>query len=81
LSSGEVVDEGILRQFDPVTNFVVVNGKPSHYVGTADAIPADVAGAGFDIDTIHVEAPKTVAEQAISIFALRSPTVRPIPTV
>jgi SAM-dependent methyltransferase len=60
---GEVIDEGILRLFDPVTKVVVVNGKPTRYVGTADAIVAEIAGASFDIDTVHVEARKTIAEQ------------------
>jgi 2-polyprenyl-3-methyl-5-hydroxy-6-metoxy-1,4-benzoquinol methylase len=60
---GEVIDEGILRQFDPVTKVVVLNGKPTRYIGTADAILAEVADAGFDIDTVHVETRETVAEQ------------------
>ena len=60
---GEVIDEEILRLFDPVTKVVVVADRPTRYIGTADAIVAEVARAGFDIDTVHVETRKTAAGQ------------------
>jgi hypothetical protein len=60
---GEVIDEEILRLFDPVTKVVVVADRPTRYIGTADAIVAEVARAGFDIDTVHVEPRKTAAGQ------------------
>lgn len=60
---GEVIDEEILRLFDPVTKIVVVADRPTRYIGTADAIVAEVANAGFDIDTVHVETRKTAVGQ------------------
>jgi SAM-dependent methyltransferase len=60
---GEVIDQGILRLFDPLTRVVVVAGRPTRYIGSVDAIAAEVADAGFNIDTVRVEARKTTAEQ------------------
>ena len=60
---GEVIDAGILRLFDPVTKVVVVADRPTRYIGSANAIVAEVARAGFHIDTVHVEPRKTFAEQ------------------
>ena len=70
---GEVPDEGILRLFDHATKVVAVNGKPTRYIGNADAIVAEVADTDFAIDTVHVEPRKTVAEQDDLVICATKP--------
>jgi SAM-dependent methyltransferase len=70
---GEVLDEGILPLFDPVTKVVVVADRPTRYIGSVDTIVAEVGCAGFDVDTVHVETRKRVAEQDDLVIRARKP--------
>ena len=60
---GEVVDERLRESFDPLAQVMVVGGRPTRYIGSAEAIVEEVALAGFEINTVHVEARRTAAEQ------------------
>lgn len=80
---GAVIDERLRKLFDPVTNVVVVDGRSTRYIGSVDAIAAEVELAGFEIAAMHVEARKTGAEQDdLVIYArkLGNPRAWPTPT-
>ena len=53
--SGDVLDEALLRVFDPVNKVTVHGGRPTRYIGSAEDIVAEVVGAGFEISesTVH----------------------------
>ena len=57
----------------PVTKVGAVNGKRTLYIGGADAVVAEVACAGFGVDTVHIEPRKTVAEQDDLVIRARKP--------
>jgi SAM-dependent methyltransferase len=60
---GAVVAERLRASFDPLTRVVTVDGRPTRYIGGAEAIAAEVERAGFDIVMARVEARKSADEQ------------------
>jgi SAM-dependent methyltransferase len=74
---GEVRDERLLRRFDPLARVVVLDGRPVRYIGSADAIVAEVAAAGFDIGTVRVVARRIAAEQDDLFIRATKPTGPP----
>lgn len=55
---GEVTNQQLLKTFDPITKVTIHDGRPNRYIGSADAIIAEVALAGFGIDSTQVTARK-----------------------
>ena len=68
---GEVLDETRRAQFDPVTNILADDGRPSRYIGGADAIVSEVRKAGFDIEDVHIEPRGSTLEQDDVVIAAR----------
>jgi len=77
---GEVRDEKRLGQFDPVTRVLVVDGRPTRYIGSADAIVAEVRRAGLDIDMVRIKARSSITEQDDLVIAATRPCVESLPT-
>lgn len=55
---GAVTNQQLLKAFDPITKVTIHDGRPIRYIGSADAIIAEVALAGFGIDSTQVTARK-----------------------
>ena len=51
---GDVLDETMLRVFDPVNRVTVHDGRPTRYIGKAEDIVAEVVRAGFELSNVHV---------------------------
>lgn len=73
---GAISNERLQPLFDPLTNLIVVDGRPTRYVGQAHAIVAEVARAGFQINHVHVDARRSAADQDDLVIHARRPSVR-----
>jgi len=51
---GDVRNERILSNFDPVTGTVFQDGRPMRHIGTAESIISELEGAGFQIDAQRI---------------------------
>lgn len=74
---GEIRDERILRQFDPQTRWVMIDGQPTRYVGTPEALEQEVAQAQLDID--HAVVCPRESDQDTDTLVMRA-VKRPAPT-
>jgi hypothetical protein len=63
----------------PQIRVIVVDGLPTRYIGSADAIVAEVRRAGFEIDSVHIEARNSLTEQDDLVIAARRPRVESLP--
>ena len=72
---GEVLDERLLKYFDPATKIVAMGGRPTRYIGSAAEIAAEVHAAGFSIEFESVSARKHPAEQ--DDLVIRATRTRP----
>ena len=80
---GEVFNQRVLQTFDPVKRVTLRDGLPTRYIGRADAIIAEVALAGFAIDSAHVVARKNADDMDDLVIRATKPcpTERPAAAV
>lgn len=70
---GAVLNERLSKVFDPLTGLIFTDGRPTRYIGSAEAITDEVARAGFVIDAVRVIARRSGDEQDdLVVYARRS---------
>ena len=69
---GPMLDERLYSAFDPTTGLVLLNGRPTRYIGQAQAIEREIINAGLIITSSRVIARRIDTEQDDYIaYALR----------
>lgn len=70
---GDVLSERTRSFFDPRTRTIVVNGRPTRYIGTAQDILSEMEAAGFVIETARIAPRRERDEQDDLIVTARKP--------
>lgn len=60
---GEVRDERIRASYDEASGVVIVDGRPTRYIGSAEAIVEELETAGFEIESLTLHARKSDQDQ------------------
>lgn len=70
---GEVWNERLKSLIDPASRLVVVNQRPTRYIGLADEIVQEVRNAGFVVDEFRVNLRSGDSDQDDLIISCRRP--------
>lgn len=70
---GEVRDERIKNSFDAASGLVIVSGRPTRYIGSAESIGDELRAVGFTIESLAVHPRKSDDEQDDLVVYCRKP--------